>query len=171
MAEKDNKSGGCFSTIFLLVIIVVVIGGCSACMHRGNNSSDSHPRTHLTKKQKEKQKAKKIEKQNEKNNFNSLKKALAKIPDKTKGEITEAKVDEDGMSINLTLSDECISGSDAQVRKIAKETWQIGVNYAKKYGPYPDGKIDADDPLVYVQDSAGNELGRSSAFGDFKWEG
>ena len=100
-----------------------------------------------------------------------LKVALSGLPNKTKGEITEAKLDEGGTSVTITLSSDCLDGSNAQIREITKEAWQLGVEYINKYGPYPDGDVDPDTPLVYVEDSAGNELGRSRAFGGFKWDG
>lgn len=173
--SKNSDNGGCCSIVAAAIVVSLVFSGVSSCTHHLVGGGSNQPKTHLTKKQKAKQKAnekaKKIEKQNEKDHLNQLKVALSRIPDKTKSEITEAKLDEGGTSVTITLSDDCLDGSNAQIREIAKEAWQIGVECINKYAPYPDGKINSDTPLVYVEDSAGNELGRSSAFGGFKWEG
>lgn len=175
MSKKSDR-GGCCSIVGAAIVIGLVLSGVSSCTHHLVGGGESnHQKTYLTKKQKTKQtakkKAKQVEKQNEKNHLKQLKTALFKIPNKTKGTITEAKLDDDGMSVTITLSDDCLNGSNAQIRKIAKDAWQIGIEYINKYAPYPDGKVNPDTPLVYVEDSAGNELGRSSAFGGFKWEG
>ena len=52
MAKKEEKSGGCLATSFLIVIIIIVVGVCSACMHSGSND-DSEPKTHKVEKKEE----------------------------------------------------------------------------------------------------------------------
>lgn len=174
--KSDDKDGclGCLGMIMVVAIIAVVIGGCHAC-GRSNNSSDSTPKTHLTKKQKakkaEKQSLKKAQLRNEKKHLSQLKNALSELPDKTQNVITSAKLDDSKLYVIITLSDDALEGNDVQVRKNAKEAWEIGVGTVRKYAPYPDGDISGEAPAVYVEDDAGNELGRSTAFGDFKWKG
>ena len=51
MAKKEEKSGDCLATSFLIVIIIIVLGGCSAYMH-GGSDSDSKPKTHKVEKKK-----------------------------------------------------------------------------------------------------------------------
>lgn len=172
-SDKDS-SLGCLGTVVLVAILAVVIGGCHACGN-SNDSSDSAPKTHLTKKQKakkaEKKALKKAQLKNEKLHLKQLKSALAKLPAKSKNAITSAKLDKSNMYVTITLNDDALEGNDVQVRKVVKETWEIGVGTVRKYSPYPDADISGDDPAVYVEDGAGNELGRSTALGDFKWEG
>ena len=178
MAEKKSDSNdtkdGCLGLIILVVIIAVVIGGCHAC-HRSNNSGDSRPKTHLTSKQKakqaEKRSIKKVQLRNEKEHLSQLRKALTKVPDQTQNVITSAKLDDDNSYVTITLSDDALEGNDEQERKNAKEAWEIGVKLVQKYSPYPDEDISGDAPMVYVEDDAGNELGRTSVLGDFKWKG
>lgn len=174
--KSDDKDGclGCLGMVMVVAIIAVVIGGCHAC-GRSNNSSDSTPETHLTKKQKaekaEKQSIKKAQLRNEKEHLGQLRNALSKLPDRSKNAITSAKLDKSNMYVTLTLNDAALEGNDVQVRKLTKEAWEIGVGTVRKYAPYPDSDISGDAPAVYVEDGAENELGRSTALGDFKWEG
>lgn len=173
--NKEQKKGHVSLTaiIFIILFLAICVGEIRSCASGG--SDDDHPKTHLTAKQKaqkrEKEKEKKAIKHNEKEHLVVLKKELRTLPSKSHNAITDAKMDEDDMSVVLTLNDDALDGTDAQLRKLSKEAWEIGVGIVHKNGPYEDGKIDYSEPDVYVQDSSGNELGETSAFGDFKWKG
>lgn len=168
MAEKKS-SGGCLGTFFLVIIIAVVFGGCSACMH-GGSSDNSSPKTHKVAKKekpsKEQIEAKKIRAKNEKLHLKQLKAALTKLPDKTKGEIVEAKV-ENG-TISITLSDATVSGTPTEIKQNTHNAWIIGNEYYNKYAPYPDSM----NKLVNVYDEQDNLLGETSGWtGEYKFKG
>lgn len=180
MFKRNNVNGtkggcgGCLGSIILVIIIMAAIGGCHDDSS-SSSSSGSSPKTHLTSKQKakqaEKRSIKKAQLRNEKEHLSQLKEALTKVPDQTKNAITSAKLDDGNQSVTVTLNDEALEGSDAQTREDAKEAWELGAELIQKYSPYPDDDINGNSPLVYVEDSVGNELGRSSMLGGFKWEG
>lgn len=107
-----------------------------------------------------------------KENAEMLATALHALPKKTHGEIMSARITDDHLGIKIVLSDDLVDGlSDAALRKSTKQAWQIGTNYAYNFGPYPDGYFERDACPVYVLDSAGDELGESTMFGNFKWKG
>ena len=180
MLRRNNGNGtkggcgGCLSSMILVLVIMAAIGGCHDDSSSSSSSATS-PKTHLTSKQKakqaEKRSIKKVQLRNEKGHLSQLREALTKVPDQTKNAITSAKLGDDNQSVTVTLNDEALEGSNAQTREDAKDAWELGTELVQKYSPYPDGDIDGDDSIVYVEDSAGNELGKSSVLGGFKWEG
>ena len=178
MFRRNNVNGtkdgcsGCLGSIILIFIIMAVIGACHDDSSSSSSSATS-PKTHLTSKQKakqiEKRSIKKAQLRNEKGHLSQLREALTKVPDQTKNAITSATLDDSNLSVTVTLNDEALEGSNAQTRENEKEAWELGTKLVQKYSPYPDGDIDGDNPNIYVEDSAGNELGESSVLGSFKW--
>lgn len=166
--------------VWVLIVFVVLagIGEMTGVNDDDNDSESTAPKTHkVQKKSKPAAKKKSASKTkskgtSKKENAELLATALHALPKKTHGEIQSAKIADDHMDIKIVLSDDLVdSMSDAALRKTAKQAWEIGTNYAHNFGPYPDGYFDRDACPVYILDSAGNELGKSTMFGDFKWEG
>ena len=178
MAKKEEKSsGGCLSSIFMIIILVVILGGCSACMHGGSDdSSDSSSKTTKVSKKKKPKKLTKAQREakeerarNEKLHVKQLKSALAKLPDKTENEITDAKLNSETGAIEITLSDATVSGTPAEVKKNTHNAWLIGNQLYKEYAPYTS---DYDGQIVDVFDSNDNLLGKTSAWtGEYKFTG
>lgn len=113
----------------------------------------------------------KVSSAQKKRNLANLKKLLANMPHKTDHAIVKAYVGDGNLDINVVLNDNLLDQSDAMLRKDCKEVWQGATNLAYASGPFPSGTIDYTEPLVYVKDSAGDELGRTNMWGSFKWEG
>lgn len=104
-------------------------------------------------------------------NLALLNEALGRIPAKTHHLITKAYLGDGNIDVHVVLSDDLLNESDAALRKNCKTAWQSTTNIVEELGPYPDGDIDADEPLIYIEDSSGNELARTNMWGSFKWEG
>lgn len=177
MTKEKKKKTGCGTWIILFIIIIFIFTGIQNCSNNSSdsNSSQSHETAKKSKAQKqseeEKREIKQAKEKNERNNLKDLKNALSKIPNKSDNAITKAIVGSDGEDIELTLNDDALGGTDAQLKSLSKKAWDIGCEYAQKYSPYPDDKINSDTPLIYIYDESGNELGRTSLTGDFKYEG
>lgn len=161
--KRGFKKQGWF---FLLGAIMLIVGGLT-----GNfDSNDAKPAHHLTEKEKEAKIEAKARIKNEKEHYRDLKKDLAKLPQKTKGEITGVKVKKaDGIvHIGLMLSDKFDSMGDEELKPNVKNAWQIGVNEFNKFSPFQNGS----NYDVQVFDSSGNVIGTTGTFSnDFKYKG
>lgn len=123
------------------------------------------------KKKPAKKAPKASKKQTRKQNLADLKRLLANMPRKTDHAIIKAYVGEGGLDIRVVLNDNLLDQSDAALRKDCREVWQAATNLAHATGPFPSGDLDYTEPLVYVEDSSGDELAKTNMWGDFKWEG
>lgn len=103
----------------------------------------------------------------EQDDYNKLVQAVASLPAQSKNVITSASIDKDTNFLMLTMTDEALSTSDAELKNLVKSAWEIGTSLIQKYPPYPKDKVSS---MVVVQDSAGNRLGHTSITGDFKYD-
>ncbi|WP_338230839.1 hypothetical protein [Lactiplantibacillus paraxiangfangensis] len=120
-------------------------------------------------KAKDKKELSSARKANEKKNFASYKKALATVPTKTHNAISKAYFDKTSEQTVLVLSDDALSLNDNELKGVVRSAWNAGENLLDNYTPFPDD--DAAAALyITVQDSAGNRLAHTSAFGNFKYD-
>ncbi|MDF7668501.1 O-antigen ligase family protein [Lactobacillus sp. ESL0703] len=125
----------------------------------------------VKEKKEEKAKKRKLIAKNKHNNLKKLKDALANLPEDTNNTIVDARLDDENLSIEITLTDDALSGTDAQLRSLTKKAWNIGINYANKYAPYPEDTISENRPEVDIYDEAGNTLATTGFLGGFKFKG
>ncbi|MCL0330560.1 hypothetical protein [Apilactobacillus xinyiensis] len=112
--------------------------------------------------------ASEIKKDNEKKNLASYKQDLNTIPDKTKGVISKAYVDENGSEqTTVVLSDEALNVSNSELKNISHKIYNYMSNFISNHTPFPD---DSQASSIRIIDSSGNLIAKTS-WGDFKYVG
>ncbi|WP_353486099.1 hypothetical protein [Apilactobacillus xinyiensis] len=105
---------------------------------------------------------------NEKKNLAAYKKDLNTIPEKTKGIISKAYIDESGSEqTTVVLSNEALNVSDNELKNIAHEAYNYMENFISNYKPLPDDSL-ADS--IRIIDSSGNLIAKTS-WGNYKYVG
>lgn len=116
----------------------------------------------------ESKKGKKDADRDKQENFAAYELTLTKIPKNTKHVITDAHYN--GTGTTYVLSDEVLNYSDSALKNVVKTAWNSGQELIKKAAPFPNDKAAA-EIYVTIEDSAGNRLAHTSAFGSFKYDG
>lgn len=106
---------------------------------------------------------------NEEKNYQQFLKAVANVPTATQGVITAANYNEDTETLTLVLTDDALGYTPAQLKAVTKSAWDAGHRLYDQYSPMPDSKTGTG--WVVIQDSAGDQLAKSSFFGGFKYTG
>ncbi|MCL0312838.1 hypothetical protein M2S00_06925 [Apilactobacillus sp. TMW 2.2459] len=123
------------------------------------------------KKQEDKKEAdlvKATKENNEKKHLAAYKKDLNTIPDKTKGIISKAYIDESGSEqTTVVLSDEALDVSDSELKNIAHEAYNYMSSFISDHTPFPD---DSQADSIRIIDSSGNLIAKTS-WGNFKYVG
>lgn len=131
---------------------------------------DSLKKERIEKKKsekKEKELEKKTRAKNMKQNFEDYKNALTRFPSESKNAITKAYWDSNLGQTIIVLNDEALEGTDAQLKEIAHAAWKKTEEVYDEYSPMPDDV----NYIVDINDSTGNQIATTSAFGSFKFEG
>lgn len=105
---------------------------------------------------------------NEEKNYQQFLKAVANVPTATQGVITAANYNEDTETLTLVLTDDALGYTPAQLEAVTKSAWDAGHRLYDQYSPMPESKTGTG--WVVIQDSAGDQLAKSSFFGGFKYE-
>lgn len=106
---------------------------------------------------------------NEEKNYQQFLKAVANVPAATQGVITAANYNEDTETLTLVLTDDALGYAPAQLKAVTKTAWDAGHRLYEQYSPMPESKTGTG--WVVIQDSAGDQLAKSSFFGGFKYTG
>lgn len=106
---------------------------------------------------------------NEEKNYQQFLKAVANVPAATQGVITAANYNEDTETLTLVLTDDALGYAPAQLKAVTKSAWDAGHRLYDQYSPMPESKTGTG--WVVIQDSAGDQLAKSSFFGGFKYTG
>jgi cytoskeletal protein RodZ len=106
---------------------------------------------------------------NEEKNYQQFLKAVANVPTATQGVITAANYNEDTETLTLILTDDALGYTPAQLKAVTKSAWDAGHRLYDQYSPMPESKTGTG--WVVIQDSAGDQLAKSSFFGGFKYTG
>lgn len=106
---------------------------------------------------------------NEEKNYQQFLKAVANVPAATQGVITAANYNEDTKTLTLVLTDDALGYAPAQLKAVTKSAWEAGHRLYDQYSPMPESKTGTG--WVVIQDSAGDQLAKSSFFGGFKYTG
>lgn len=106
---------------------------------------------------------------NEEKNYQQFLKAVANVPAATQGAITAANYNEDTETLTLVLTDDALGYAPAQLKAVTKSAWDAGHRLYDQYSPMPESKTGTG--WVVIQDSAGDQLAKSSFFGGFKYTG
>lgn len=104
---------------------------------------------------------------NEEKNYQQFLKAVANVPAATQGVITAANYNEDTETLTLVLTDDALGYAPAQLKAVTKSAWDAGHRLYDQYSPMPESKTGTG--WVVIQDSAGDQLAKSSFFGGFKY--
>lgn len=102
-----------------------------------------------------------------KQNFSDYKNALSQFPSESKNAITKAYWDSTLGQTVVVLNDEALEGTNAQLKEIAHAAWKKTEAVYNEYSPMPDDV----NYIVDINDSTGNQIATTSAFGSFKFEG
>lgn len=106
---------------------------------------------------------------NEEKNYQQFLKAVDNVPTATQGVITAANYNEDTETLTLVLTDDALGYAPAQLKAVTKTAWDAGHRLYDQYSPMPESKTGTG--WVVIQDSAGDQLAKSSFFGGFKYTG
>lgn len=110
-----------------------------------------------------------VKKSNEEKNYQQFLQAVANVPATTKNAISAANYDESTQTLTLVLTDDALSLQPAELKAVTKSAWDAGHRLYNQYSPMPDSKTGTG--WVVIQDSAGDQLAKSSFFGGFKYTG
>lgn len=178
LRHKETKIRGMHIAVAGVVTVVLMIGVGVA-----GSSEESASKPHQSAKQVSESKAKssskaesksedasiaKVRNKNEHANFDKLQQDISNIPAKTQNAITSATFDKTSNTVELTLTDDALNENDAQLKNLVHTAWTAGNSLVQSDGPYPSSQ---NAISVSVVDSSGNQLGHSSMFGDFKYDG
>lgn len=106
---------------------------------------------------------------NEEKNYQQFLQAVANVPATTKNAISAANYDESTQTLTLVLTDDALSLQPAELKAVTKSAWDAGHRLYNQYSPMPESKTGTG--WVVIQDSAGDQLAKSSFFGGFKYTG
>ena len=107
-----------------------------------------------------------FKKSSKERHYKELNEAVEQLPQKY-DLITSAIIDENTGSLVITLSDDVLSATEAQLQNIVKKAWTFGYNLVERNKPYPSDK---EIVKISVQDSAENQLGHSGLLKKFKYD-
>lgn len=161
--SKDRDKAMQYLKLFLLSFVVMFFGIIGTSM----TDTSSTPQHHMTakeakqasEKKADEEYAKKQKDKAKKENLANLQKELANISTSTKGAITSATIDDQG-NLSATLSDEALSGTDAQIKDIAKTAADSLSKIVDRNAPLPS-KYEFTDVGITINDSAGNQIYQS----------
>ncbi|WP_419713244.1 hypothetical protein ACN2AV_00965 [Lentilactobacillus buchneri subsp. silagei] len=115
----------------------------------------------------QKQELKKERAKNEKINFKEYKQDLTKFPSETHNAITKAYWSSNLGQTVVVLNDKALEANPAQLKMIAHSAWKSTESVYNANSPMPSDV----NYIVDVEDSTGNQIATTSAFGSFKFEG
>lgn len=172
--HSNDKKHSFFYYVGLVVVAIFCINFVTGFIKGVSGSSSDDETVSVSHKKhkkptKEQIEIKKARLKNEKLHVKQLKNALADLPDKTDGDISDAKLDPESGVIEIMLSDTAVSGTPDQIKQNTHNAWIIGNQLYKRYAPYTSSYS---NQLVDVYDSNMNLLGETSGWtGEYKFKG
>lgn len=168
--EKDDKKKNPLWVKILIVLAVIICimaiaGKCSDSGSDDDSSSSQSKSSKVVKHKSSKKSSKSLV--SKKQIWKNLQDQLANCEENSDGLITKAEIKNN--ALYLTISDDALSGSDAEVKEAAKKAWDWGNKQYNYFTPLPEGKWDTN--LIYVETAAGNRLAETSFTEEFKYLG
>lgn len=167
---KKKHLGLRYTVIGIGIFILIVIGsGLIGRYSSGGDTSSTQRSTkvssHKSSTAKKSSKSKQLV--SKKQIWKNLQKQLADCKENSNGLITKAEIKNN--ALYLTVSDEILNGTDAEVKNSAKEVWNWGNKQYNYFNPLPENKWDTN--LIYVETSSGDRLAQTSVSEQFKYLG
>lgn len=175
---KKKHFGLKYTLVCIIIFVVIVIGaGLIGRFSSGGNTTSTNRSTRV---QNPKPKTSSIKKAGSKNRsskdkplvskkqiWDNLQKQLADCKENSNGLITKAEIKNN--ALYLTVNDDILNGTNAEIKNSAKEAWNWGNKQYNYFTPLPEGKWDTN--LIYVETSAGDRLAQTSISEQFKYLG
>ena len=169
---KKKHLGLKYTGVCIVIFIIIVIGaGLIGRFSSGGdtNSTDRSAKVSRSSVKKTTRKKKSNNKSlvSKKQIWKNLQEQLADCKENSNGLITKAEIKNN--ALYLTVNDDILNGTDAEVKDSAKEAWNWGNKQYNYFTPLPEGKWDTN--LIYVETSAGDRLAQTSISEQFKYLG
>lgn len=167
---KKKHLGLRYTVIGIGIFILIVIGsGLIGRYSSGGDTSSTQRSTkvssHKSSAAKKSSKSKSLVSKEQ--IWKNLQKQLADCKENSNGLITKAEIKNN--ALYLTVSDEILNGTDAEVKNSTKEAWNWGNKQYNYFNPLPENKWDTN--LIYVETSSGDRLAKTSMSEEFKYLG
>ena len=167
MKKDDKKKNPLWVKILIvLAVILCIMAIAGKCSDSGNDDSDSQSKTSKVVKHKSSKKSNKSL-VSKKQIWENLQKQLADCKENSDGLVTKAEIK--NHALYLTISDDALNGTDAEIKESAKKAWDWGNKQYNYFTPLPEGKWDTN--LIYVETASGNRLAQTSVSEEFKYLG
>lgn len=159
-AKKHMSKG---QMIFWAVVVIFIVGSFINMQNHNQEIADRAEHTEEVKQAKKK-KADKKKAKDENRYYANFLDQIKDASGSTDNLVTSAKMQD--QALYLTINDTALTGTDEQTEKLVKSAWEYGSRMIDRFSPMPDDKVDG---MIYVVDSNGNVLAKSTAMRNFRY--
>lgn len=170
---KKKHLGLKYTGICIVIFIaIVIVSGLIGRYSSGGDTTSTDRSAKVSKSSVKKSAHKKKSNSNKslvskKQIWKNLQEQLANCQENSNGLITKAEIKNN--ALYLTVNDDILNGTDAEVKNSAKEAWNWGNKQHNYFTPLPEGKWDTN--LIFVETPSGDRLAQTSVSEQFKYLG